>query len=94
MVYDSEDNRFESDEDYEVFFENINFNILSKYIKLYSQSPSTFFRSVKENYKQSGNEKDTNNNKGVIDNEGVATDEYRNTDDYKTYEGSIQQLTD
>ena len=94
MVYDSEDNMFESDEDDEGLFENINHIVLSKYIVLYSKLPSTFFRSVKENDKQSSNENNTNMNKGVIDNEGVGTDEYSNTDEYKTYEVFIQQPRD
>ena len=85
---------FKYDEQDEVLISNTNNNVLSKYIKFYSQSPQTLFCSIKENDKQSGNENNTIMKKGVIDNEVMVTDEYSNTDEYKTYEVFIQQPRD
>ena len=88
LIYDNVDHLFESDKEDEGLIGNFNINVLSKYIALYSQSPSNFF-SVKKNYKQYGNEKNTNTKKCVISTENDVTNKYRNIYEYKTYEDSI-----
>ena len=43
LIYDNADHMFESDEEDEGLIGNVNLNVLSEYIALYSQPPSTFF---------------------------------------------------
>ena len=92
LIYYNEYNMFESDEYDEGLIGNVNLNVLSKYIALYSQSSSNFF-SGKDNDKQYGYDNNTNTNKYVIDTEDMGTDECSNPDDYKTYSDSIQLPT-
>ena len=93
MIYDNEYNMFESDEEDAGLIGSVNFNVVSKYIALYFQSPTTFFvllRKMTSNLVMSGSPI----KKCAIEYEGMETGKYRNIGEYKTYEDIIQQPID